>query len=170
VEWRNLDSVDLQENGEIHNPLWFWDGHALWVVSFRQKLFCRKRVWCVAVAHREPPRGFLERGRAPSWLLTIRDRVARRAFRRKAEQFSRCDGYAVFARCGGCAVLAALRPRDDFEATSPAMWCSVGIRRAMRRLRRDVAREGASAGPDGELIERLVLLLINAAQDKEVDL
>jgi hypothetical protein len=60
--------------------------------------------------------------------------------------------------------------RDDFEATSPAMWCSVGIRRAMRRLRRDVAREGASAGPDGELIERLVLLLINAAQDKEVDL
>jgi hypothetical protein len=37
VGWRNLDSVDLQEKGEIHNPLWFWDGNALWIVSFRQK-------------------------------------------------------------------------------------------------------------------------------------
>jgi hypothetical protein len=69
-----------------------------------------------------------ERERAPSSLLTIRDRVARRAFRRKAEQFGHCDGSAVFARCGGYAVLAAPRPRDDLEVTSSAIWCRAKIR------------------------------------------
>ncbi len=37
---------------------------------------------------------------------------------------------------------SSARMRDDFEATSSAIWCRAKIRRAMRRSQRDVAREG----------------------------
>jgi hypothetical protein len=54
---RNLDRVDPQETGEIHNPLWFWEGCALELALFRQKLFFGSAR--VVVAGGESPRGFL---------------------------------------------------------------------------------------------------------------
>jgi len=41
---------------------------------------------------------------------------------------------------------SSARMRDDFEATSSAIWCWAKSRRAMRRSRRDVAREGGASG------------------------
>jgi len=51
--------------------------------------------------------------------MSIADRIARKGRREQAEEFSRCDGSAVFA---------ALGSRDDFEATSSAMWWQDRVR------------------------------------------
>jgi len=53
---------------------------------------------------------------------------------------------------------------DDFEANSSAIWCSAKIRRAMRRSRRDVAREGG--GGDGYLSAARTVVLANLRSER----